>query len=105
MVHGETSFLFTGDSESAVEEALMEANAPLAATVLKVGHHGSDTSTTQSFLKAVHPRHALISVGRKNRYGHPSRRILRHLERAGVTIHRTDQGGTIRLASDGLHVE
>ncbi|MBI5798882.1 MAG: MBL fold metallo-hydrolase [Candidatus Yonathbacteria bacterium] len=104
MVYGDTSFLFIGDSESSVEDALIAANVSREATVLKVGHHGSDTSTSEIFLDAVHPRFAMISVGRKNKFGHPSRRILRRLERAGVEVHRTDKEGRIRFVSDGTHV-
>ncbi len=100
MVYGDTSFLFTGDSEGSVEEALLASGEKIAATVLKIGHHGSDTSTSQEFLDAVRPKHAIISAGRKNRFGHPSRRILRKLERMGTMIHRTDIDGIIRLVSE-----
>lgn len=95
-------FLFTGDMEEPLEQALLKKYCPatspcpaLAADILKVGHHGSDSSTSEKFLKAVQARAAIISVGQDNRYGHPSRRVLRRLERAGAAILRTDTLGDI----------
>lgn len=99
--YGDHRFLFTGDSTTVVEEALLRESADLHADVLKVGHHGSDTSTTPQFLAAVAPSIAVISVGEKNRFGHPSRRVLRRLERAGAAIYRTDLHGDVRVTSDG----
>jgi competence protein ComEC len=97
---GATSLLFTGDAETQAEQALIAAGKPLTAGVLKVGHHGSSTSTSSSFLAAVSPVHAVISVG-KNTYGHPSTVTLNRLAGAGVTIHRTDVSGHIVFHSDG----
>ena len=74
----------------------------LAASVLKVGHHGSITSTTPAFLRAVHPRLALISVGAGNSYGHPGPEVLRELAAAGVRTLRTDRLGTIVVRTDGV---
>ncbi len=101
LTYGAHRFLFTGDAEKSVEDALLEDGIELSADFLKVGHHGSDTSTTQAFLDAVHPSVAAISVGRKNTFGHPSRRVLRRLERAGATIYRTDLHSDINIRSDG----
>ncbi len=73
--------------------------------VLKVGHHGSDTSSSEEFLKAVSPEMAVISVGKDNDFGHPSLRTIKKLERIGAKIFRTDEKGTVKMASDGARVE
>ena len=102
---GET-FLFTGDIEAVVEDALVrrychDKELPgagckaLRADILKVAHHGSDTSSREIFLSAVMPKVAVISSGRHNRFGHPSLRTIRHLERIGAAILRTDELGAI----------
>ena len=90
--------LFAGDAERRVEHQLL-ASFPhmLDADVLKVGHHGSKTSSSEAFLKAVSPDTAVISVGAKNRYGHPHQSVLDRLERLGIQIRRTDIEGDIRL--------
>lgn len=90
--------LLTGDAEQAVEEALLEAHINLKADVLKAGHHGSNTSTTQAFLEAVSPGIALISVGSGNSYGHPDQEVIERLEEAGVEVFRTDLSGTLCLS-------
>lgn len=102
--YGETSFLFTGDAEREAEQAMLNAGADLSATVLKVGHHGSDTSTTYPFLREVMPEYAVISVGANNSYGHPTAGALSRLRDAGATIFRTDLQGDIFAVSDGKTV-
>ena len=102
--YGQTSFLFTGDMERQAEEDLLQAGCQLEATVLKVGHHGSDTSTSYPFLRAVMPQYAVISVGAGNSYGHPSEDTLSRLSDADVTVYRTDQQGTVVAYSDGTQV-
>ncbi len=102
--YGQTSFLFTGDAEREAEQALLNRGANLAATVLKVGHHGSDTSTTYPFLRQVMPQYAVISVGKGNSYGHPTEQTLSRLRDADVTVYRTDLQGDIVCASDGRQV-
>ncbi|MDP2873614.1 MAG: ComEC/Rec2 family competence protein [Bacillota bacterium] len=97
---GSTSFLFTGDAEEPAERALILAPKPLDADVLKVGHHGSSTSTSAPFLAAVTPIHAVVSVG-TNTFGHPSSITLNRLTAAGATVHRTDVAGHIIFESDG----
>lgn len=104
LTYGATRFLFTGDAGNDIEQQLLKGGTDLRAGALKVGHHGSDTSTTQAFLDAVSPSVAAISVGRKNTFGHPSRRVLRRLERAGVATYRTDAHGDIRITSDGKEI-
>lgn len=98
---GATSFLFTGDAERAEEQDLLNAGVNLQSTVLKVGHHGSDTSTSYPFLRAVAPQYAVISVGAGNSYGHPTEAVLSRLRDAGVTTFRTDLQGEITAVSDG----
>lgn len=101
---GETSFLFTGDMERAAEADLLEAGTDLSATVLKVGHHGSDTSTSYPFLREVMPAYAVVSVGEGNSYGHPSADTLSRLYDAGTTVYRTDELGTVVAVSDGKSI-
>lgn len=105
IVYGETSFLFTGDAEHDSEQAMCDANVPLKSTVLKVGHHGSDTSTSIYFLRAVMPEYAVISCGKNNKYGHPTEQTLSRLSQAGVRVLRTDLQGDIVCTSDGKNVE
>ena len=95
---GDFSALLTGDADAKVEAAVLArraAGAPRAVTLLKVGHHGSITSTAEAFVDAVRPEYALISVGARNRYGHPDPAVLARLERAGARIYRTDLHGTV----------
>ena len=99
--YGQTSFLFTGDAEHSEEEDILEAGYDVSADVLKVGHHGSDTSTSEEFLDQVSPEYAVISSGEGNSYGHPSKSILTRLADADVTTYRTDMQGTIVCTSDG----
>lgn len=102
--YGETSFLFTGDMETKAEEDLIDSGANLSATVLKAGHHGSDTSTGYRFLREVMPEYAVISVGEGNKYGHPSSEVLSRFRDAGAEVYRTDMQGHIIARSDGKTV-
>lgn len=104
VTYGDTSFLFTGDAEYDAEHAVLDSGADLSATVLKVGHHGSDTSTCYPFLLAVSPQYAVISVGAGNSYGHPDDGTLSKLRDAGVEVFRTDLQGDIFCTSDGKTV-
>lgn len=104
LTYGEDSFLFTGDAEEASEEEMLSLDWPLTATVLKCGHHGSETSTSPSFLDAVSPQYAVISCGVDNDYGHPDAVTLEKLEAAGVEVFRTDRQGTILASTEGSGV-
>lgn len=104
VVYGETSFLFTGDMETAAEADLLESGASLRSTVLKVGHHGSSTSTSYRFLREVAPTYGVISVGTDNSYGHPNEDVLSRLRDADVTLYRTDLQGDIICTSNGKTV-
>ena len=104
IVYGDTSFLFTGDAEREEEQSILNSSATLSSTVLKVGHHGSDSSTTYPFLREVMPKYAVISVGEGNPYGHPADNTLSRLRDADVTVYRTDLQGDIICSSDGKEV-
>lgn len=105
--YGDTSFLFTGDMEIEAENDMLDywgLRVDWTADVLKVGHHGSNTSTGYRFLNAVMPTYGVISVGADNSYGHPHEEPLSRLKQAGVILLRTDQLGTILAVSDGTQV-
>ena len=104
ITYGSTSFLFTGDMETSAETDLLDSGADVKADVLKVGHHGSDTSTGYRFLYEVEPRYAVISVGTGNSYGHPNDVTLSRLEDADCITYRTDKLGHIIAHSDGTHI-
>ena len=96
VIYGEFQALLTGDAPASVERTLVRFyGRRLEADVLKVGHHGSSTSTTPELLHATGVKLAVISAGRRNRYGHPHRRVVSRLEKAGVAVARTDQHGSI----------
>lgn len=101
VTYGETSFLFTGDMETKSENDMLDAYWDLSATVLKVAHHGSDTSSSEEFLQAVDPAYAVISVGEGNEYGHPMPVILDRLAELAIPVYRTDELGMICCVSDG----
>lgn len=96
-----TSFLFTGDAEEEVENTVLQNNFPISSDVLKVGHHGSSTSTSTSFLSAVNPSISIISVGEDNNYNHPSNETIKKLQQNKSIIYRTDIDGNIVLISNG----
>lgn len=102
--YGGTSFLLTGDAERESEKAMMASGKDLRADVLLVGHHGSKSSTSLSFLQQVSPKFAVIQVG-DNSYGHPKQEILNRLNKNGVQVYRNDLQGTIEIASDGQSYE
>ena len=104
VIYGQTSFLFTGDAEREAEQAILDSNADVSATVLKVGHHGSDTSTSYVWLREIMPEYAIISVGEGNSYNHPTDEVLSRLRDADVETYRTDLNGDIYLTSDGQSV-
>jgi len=102
MTYGMHSFVFTGDAEGLSEREMLRNRHDLSADFLQIGHHGSRTSTTDSFLDAVSPRLVFISVGKGNSYGHPHPSVLERLEEYGVEIYRTDRHGDIVVESDGV---
>jgi competence protein ComEC len=101
VTYGDTRFLLTGDMEEVAERELVEAGVDLKADVLKVGHHGSSSSTSYRFLRAVAPTYGVISLAAANEYGHPHRDPLSRLMDADVTIYRTDKMYDVVAFSDG----
>lgn len=101
--YGDVSFLFTGDCQIKCEENILDSGLNVTADVLKVGHHGSDTSTSEKFLKAVNPRVAIIGVGStlKGRYNLPDNEIIERLKTHGVKTFRTDEG-EIKITTNGM---
>jgi len=102
--HGDNRFLLTGDMERVAENDLIESGADLKADVLKVGHHGSESSTGYRFLREVMPTYAVISCGKDNSYGHPHEDPLSRLRDAEVMVLRTDESSTIIARSDGKDI-
>lgn len=101
---GNASFLFAGDAEIASEQSMLNAGVSLVSDVLKVGHHGSDTSTSQAFLDAVNPSIAVISAGVNNQYGHPDNGTVQRLLDKGVTVYGTYVSGNIVFSTDGSNI-
>ena len=102
LAYGNIAILYTGDAEEEAENRLL-TDFPLflQSNILKVGHHGSSTSTTEAFLSAAAPDYAVISCGKANEYGHPDRVVLERLEKAGCSVTRTDLDGTVVFRTDG----
>lgn len=103
--YGDTGFLFTGDAEKTAEHDILDEYAnELQCDVLKVGHHGSSTSTSEEFLDAANPTYAIISCGKNNDYGHPHAETLSKLSSRNIQVFRTDLSGDITAYSDGKSV-
>ena len=105
ITYGETSFLVAGDAEKDEEKEIMETGADLDCDVLRVGHHGSSTSSSKSFLDAVKPEICVISCGKNNDYGHPHKEIRDRLPKYTDDIYRTDILGDIVMISDGQTID
>lgn len=101
---GSKSFLFTGDADTKSENEQLEKGLSLKADVLKVGHHGSRTSSAQRYLDAIAPSYAVISLGTGNTYGHPHSEAMTRLLGTGAVIYRTDLNGTIIFTTDGSKI-
>ena len=104
LTYKNTSYLFMGDATSKVEKILLDNEVNLKSDVLKVGHHGSQYSSTAAFLKQVSPSYAVIQVGENNDYDHPKQITLNKLEKLKTLTYRTDKHGTIILTSDGENI-
>ena len=102
--YGATRFILTGDAETDAEAAMLAAHGDLRCDVLKAGHHGSKNATGDDWLERLQPRHAVISCGRHNRFGHPAPSTLARLDAHGVGVFRTDRQGAITFISDGKTV-
>lgn len=104
LIYGDKEVLLTGDIERAVEGRLLDLfGNSLASDVLKIAHHGAKSSNSQIFIKQVNPEMAIISVGAKNRYGHPNETILGQLK--DILLYRTDQSGDVKILTDGKFLE
>ena len=103
--YGQHSFLITGDLTEAEEKQMIAKSADMRSTVLKVGHHGSKTSSSQGFLDAVQPAYSVISVGADNKFGHPDQVVLDRLAQNHIRFWRTDEAGAIVFASDGKRLD
>ena len=99
--YGQASFLITGDLTKENEQVILEQGKSIHSTVLKVGHHGSNTSSSEEFLQAVAPSYAVISVGAGNSFGHPKQEVLNRLQKMDIRVFRTDQNGEIKFCTDG----
>jgi len=105
VTYGENSFLFTGDAERESEKDMLNSKANLSANVLAVGHHGSNTSSTNAFLDKVKPAYAVIQVGADNKYGHPTDATLNRLSKKNIKVYRNDLNGTVSAVADGKRIE
>ena len=104
LTYGSNTFLFTGDAESISENEILDKGFNVSADVLKVGHHGSTTSTSKEFLDAVSPKYAVISVGKDNSYNLPTKTTMEKLQEKNIPVYRTDEQGTIECISDGTNI-
>ncbi|MEL7597171.1 MAG: ComEC/Rec2 family competence protein [Clostridiaceae bacterium] len=104
LVYKDTSFLFTGDAEGESEKEMLSSGYNIKADVLKVGHHGSSSSTTKKFLNEVSPKYAIISCGKENKYGHPHKETIQELNNKNIQVYRTDETGTIIVTSNGKDI-
>ncbi|QAT41145.1 ComEC/Rec2 family competence protein [Clostridium sp. JN-9] len=105
ITYGNSKFIFTGDAEKLSEKEMLEKNYDLSSEVLKVGHHGSTTSSSTEFLDKVNPEIAIISCGKGNMYGHPNKGTILNLKYRNIQIYRTDIDGNIVIVSNGNSIE
>ena len=101
MTYGTNTFMFTGDAETLSEKEILALGYDLSADVLKLGHHGATTSSSQKFLDAVNPKYAIISCGKNNTYKHPTKTTMDKMVKMQIDVYRTDEQGTIELVSNG----
>ncbi|MBV7272489.1 ComEC/Rec2 family competence protein [Clostridium thailandense] len=104
LTYESNKFLFTGDAESLSEKEILSKGFDISADVLKLGHHGSSSSTSTEFLNKVNPKYAIVSCGKDNDYGHPHSEIMKKLEKKQIKLYRTDENGTIICTSDGKNL-
>lgn len=105
LTHGSNDFLFTGDAEKLAEEEMVASGRLQHVRVYKVGHHGSDTSSSEALLRAVYPEYAVIMCGEGNSYGHPHDSVVDRLDEYTKQIYRTDLCGSITFESDGINLK
>ena len=98
-------FLYMGDAEALSEGEILKKYSDMQADVIKVGHHGSSTSSSQAFIDAVKAKYAIFSLGKDNDYHHPHQKVVDRWKKAGVTMYRTDERGTITISTDGTKLD
>lgn len=101
LTYGSTTYMFSGDAETQAETDMVNSGQTLSANILKVGHHGSNTSSSDAYLDKVKPQAAIISVGKNNSYGHPAATTISKLQARGIKIYRTDLQGGFIFTSNG----
>lgn len=104
VTYGDTSFLFAGDAEEEEEQDILQSGYDITCDVLKVGHHGSASSTSLELLEAIKPTYAVISCGKENSYHHPTDQTLERLAACGIQLYRTDMQGHVVCSSDGYNI-
>ncbi|MDR0958018.1 MAG: MBL fold metallo-hydrolase, partial [Clostridiales bacterium] len=104
LIYGDTSFLFQGDAESLSEQEILDAGFDVSSDVIKLGHHGSSTSSSADYLDAVGAEYAVIMCGKDNSYGHPHEETMQKLQQRNIEVLRTDEQGTITIRSDGTKI-
>lgn len=97
--------LFTGDAEELAEKEIINTGYDIQADIFKAGHHGSDTSNSEKFIKKVNPKYVIISCKKGNTYGHPNKSIMEMFEKMNIEIYRTDQSGSIVMTTDGTNIK
>lgn len=105
ITYGDTSFLFQGDSEQSVEKQILNSDFDISADVIKLGHHGSKTSSFSPYLDAVNPKYAIISCNSDNNYGHPNLQVMETLAEMNITPYITSLNGNIIITSDGKEID
>ncbi|WP_315115938.1 ComEC/Rec2 family competence protein [uncultured Clostridium sp.] len=105
VTYGDNSFLFTGDAETLAEKEIIKNGFDIKADVIKLGHHGSKTSSSAAFLKEVNPEYGVITLGKGNDYGHPHKEVMDRVEKMGIKIYRVDEAGDIIATSDGKNIK
>lgn len=105
LIYKDKSFLFMGDAEKEVEQHLIDLEIDINADVIKLGHHGSSSSSSEEFLQIVNPEYAIIQCGADNNFGHPHLSVIRRLERLGINILRNDLNGQVSIFSNGEEIE
>ena len=101
MTYGSVSALFMGDAEKLVEKEILKSGADVSANIIKLGHHGSSTSSSEEFIKAVSPQVAIASCGKDNSYGHPHKETIELMDKLGINMLRTYETGDIIMETDG----
>jgi competence protein ComEC len=105
IVYGDVAVLLPGDVGAGIERSIVTRLTPARYRILKVGHHGSRTSTSRELLESWRPQMAIVSCGRGNLFGHPAPEVIQRLEAIGATVYRTDRDGQVSVETDGTHVK